>query len=526
MSILQRSAVPLRCSRGRESQDWRQPISIVVATSCLRDFNWPLGVDALVRTPSRVWSTGVESRCLRGTWTSSAPEVQRRVTEDIGKLPEMMLALRRKRDLGWSDLYCEHQELTSPVLDAPSPPPRRRSRCILYGGIGPTEGVLSPPARENLFNRVPDEILKQIFSNLPKRDLLSCMSLCRRFYRVGSDRDLWHSADYFGLKFIDDSLVYEVLRGARMLRAANASSRIPLQEPINLQPLRLQFVDLTNTAISKPLLLSLLNASQDLRKLSLESLTYCDDDICASIGRNERLDTLNLCMVTGLTTTGVTHIMKVRMRANRTPSMAQHLEGISHPDLKELVYEKATFYQNIRKVVNGSFFLLELQNCQGLISLNVAWTPMDANCLMTLVRLLPRNLKELNIAGYTDRFTDVHLTALCNRCPKLERLCVADNSKLSPGAIVDIVSSLKELQHLDLSRCHRLHPEDMWALENLPKLEFLSCHSFPDWEDYEREIRKGLYRVAVNVGPDLFHIARPQPNQSRLDRVLWGVPMR
>lgn len=134
------------------------------------------------------------------------------------------------------------------------------------------------------------------------------------FLSVGfssSDRDLWHSADYFGLKFIDHSLIYEVLRGAKMLRAANASSRVPLLEPIVLKPLRLQYVDLTNTAISKPLLISLLNASQDLRKLSLESLTFCDDDICSSIARNHRLDTLNLCMVTGLTVEGVTRIMQV-----------------------------------------------------------------------------------------------------------------------------------------------------------------------------------------------------------------------
>lgn len=96
-----------------------------------------------------------------------------------------------------------------------------------------------------------------------------------------------------------------------MLRAANASSRVPLLEPIVLKPLRLQYVDLTNTAISKPLLISLLNASQDLRKLSLESLTFCDDDICSSIARNHRLDTLNLCMVTGLTVEGVTRIMQV-----------------------------------------------------------------------------------------------------------------------------------------------------------------------------------------------------------------------
>lgn len=103
---------------------------------------------------------------------------------------------------------------------------------------------------------------------------------------------------------------------------------------------------------------------------------------------------------------------------------------------------------------------------------------------------------------------------------------MADNNKLTPICIADIVTELLDLQHLDLSRCHRLHPEDMWALDNLPKLEYLSCHSFPDWFDYETEIRKGLYRVRVNVGPDLFHIARPQPNQSGHDRVLWGVRMR
>ncbi|XP_022659982.1 S-phase kinase-associated protein 2-like [Varroa jacobsoni] len=387
----------------------------------------------------------------------------------------MMLAVSRKKDLGWSDLYCEQHELTSPVSDVPSPPPRKRPRCIIYGTKTRLEGPSPPPARENLFNRVPDEILKHIFNNLSKRDLLSCMSLCRRFYRVGSDRDLWHSADYFGLKFIDHSLIYEVLRGAKMLRAANASSRVPLLEPIVLKPLRLQYVDLTNTAISKPLLISLLNASQDLRKLSLESLTFCDDDICSSIARNHRLDTLNLCMVTGLTVEGVTRIM---------------------------------------------------QHCQQIVSLNVAWTPMDSECLMSLVRLLPRGLKELNIAGCANRFTDAHLTELCKRCPKLEKLCVADNSNLSPSSLTEILSVLSELRHLDLSRCHRLQPEDMWALENLPKLEFLSCHSFPDWRDYERDIRKGLYRVLVNAGPDLSSIARPQPNQHRQDRILWGVPMR
>lgn len=55
---------------------------------------------------------------------------------------------------------------------------------------------------------------------------------------------------------------------------------------------------------------------------------------------------------------------------------------------------------------------------------------------------------------------------------------MADNNKLTPACIVDIVTELPDLQHLDLSRCHRLHPEDMWALESLPKLEYV--FSLPD----------------------------------------------
>lgn len=71
---------------------------------------------------------------------------------------------------------------------------------------------------------------------------------------------------------------------------------------------KLQYLDLSMATITQESLVALFTKCRNLKKLSLESVPI-NSAVCAEIGKNRKLEALNLTMCTGLDEHGVTNLL-------------------------------------------------------------------------------------------------------------------------------------------------------------------------------------------------------------------------
>lgn len=78
------------------------------------------------------------------------------------------------------------------------------------------------PDGKDHFTTVSDEIILQIFKLLPKKTLLRCGYVCRRFNRCASDESLWTRLDLGGRSIKPGAMENILKRGVVILRLAQA----------------------------------------------------------------------------------------------------------------------------------------------------------------------------------------------------------------------------------------------------------------------------------------------------------------
>ena len=140
-------------------------------------------------------------------------------------------------------------------------------------------------------------------------------SVCKRWCRVTQDESLWRRLD-LGLSTVPPGVAGQIIsRGCSVLRLARATMKQPIfsSDVTNLPTFpcgdlsmsRLQFLDLSSTALMVPCLELLLNHCNLLKNLSLE-MCLVSDIVCAAISGNSNLSVLHMGMVRGLTSSGLT----------------------------------------------------------------------------------------------------------------------------------------------------------------------------------------------------------------------------
>lgn len=76
------------------------------------------------------------------------------------------------------------------------------------------------------FKKLSDEVILSILRWLPKKALVSCAMVCKRFYRLAYDEALWARMDLGGKILPPKSVGYIVSRGFRILRLAQSEVSI------------------------------------------------------------------------------------------------------------------------------------------------------------------------------------------------------------------------------------------------------------------------------------------------------------
>jgi F-box and leucine-rich repeat protein 1 (S-phase kinase-associated protein 2) len=75
---------------------------------------------------------------------------------------------------------------------------------------------------EDVFNKLSDEMVLQIFQWLPKKTLIRCTEVCTRFNRLACDEFLWIRMDLGGKTLRNGVLAKIIYRGVVTLRLAQA----------------------------------------------------------------------------------------------------------------------------------------------------------------------------------------------------------------------------------------------------------------------------------------------------------------
>ncbi|CAO1348653.1 unnamed protein product [Diamesa hyperborea] len=324
----------------------------------------------------------------------------------------------------------------------------------------------------NHFNKLSDEIILEILQWLPKKSLMKCLILDTRFNRIVQDDTLWIRMD-LGNKALKPGSIGKIFaKSFLILRLAQAKIASPLFEPsldLNSFTTKLQYLDLSLASIEVASLQQLLSVCRSLKKLSLEHVNV-DLSVCQQIAQNRQLEALNLGMCNGLTTDGIKYICK-------------YLKNLS--------------------------------------SLNISWTNIRLESVECIVAKLSPTVTRLNMAGCRNTCYDHHLSVLVLRCPNLVELDVSDCTMLS-SATIQIVSQLKKLEYLSLSRCYNITMTSYLALNQIDSLLYLDVFGLLS------DAGLGMIeKTFKNIGINKFihsSVARPTVTPRRTS--IWGLRTR
>uniref|UniRef100_A0A182NN57 S-phase kinase-associated protein 2 n=1 Tax=Anopheles dirus TaxID=7168 RepID=A0A182NN57_9DIPT len=324
---------------------------------------------------------------------------------------------------------------------------------------------------EDPFNMLSDEVLLHILKWLPKKTLLNCGQVNRRFNRVSKDETLWYRLDLSGRTIQYDGLSEVLTLGVVVLRMAHTTVVNPTKDDCLDFPqwAKVKYLDLSMCIISKPVLRALLACCRSLVKLSLENVPL-DGAICAEIAENRCLDTLNLTMCSGIEAAGMRLITKA---------------------------------------------LTKLHN------FNVSWTYLSEEAVQELVKNLTPQMVHLNVAGCRNTLHDDGLAILIKRCPKLVALDLSDCTPLTSAAI-NIICKARKIEYLSLSRCYNIQVTAYLKLAELPTLRYLDLFGLVS-DNVIETLRSSLGDVGINR---YCHssVARPTVGTKRTS--IWGLRTR
>uniref|UniRef100_A0A182WK41 S-phase kinase-associated protein 2 n=1 Tax=Anopheles minimus TaxID=112268 RepID=A0A182WK41_9DIPT len=324
---------------------------------------------------------------------------------------------------------------------------------------------------DNPFDLLSDEVLLHILKWLPKKTLLSCGQVNRRFNRVTKDETLWQRLDLSNRSLQCNGLIEVLSRGVVVFRLAQTCIADPI--PDNYlefpQGIKVQFLDLSMCTISKPTLRELLANCRALVKLSLENVPL-DGGICAEIAENRQLESLNLTMCSGIDVDGMHAMAKALTK---------------------------------------------------LLSLNVSWTNLGLETVQQLVKNLTPQIMHLNIAGCRSTLNDGDVAVLIKRCPKLVALDLSDCTLLTDGAI-KILCKSRQIEYLSLSRCYNIPVSSYLNLSELKTLRFLDLFGLVSDQVLDT-LKHSLAKVGINK---YYHssVARPTVGTKRTS--IWGFRTR
>lgn len=312
--------------------------------------------------------------------------------------------------------------------------------------------------------KLSNDLIIIIFKYLPKKDLVNCTMVCKRWYEVAQSDTLWKRLDLNRTTLHENVFWHILSRGVEILRLAQTkvipSTISECSEDLNNNyTCKLKYLDASIVMTSTEVLAKLLFKSVNLKMLSLESCTL-NKACCEAISHCTNLSVLNLAMCEGIDNKCILHLLKLR----------------------------------------------------NLTQFNISWSSLDAQCISLVCKLLPSCVTHLNISGYRKIINDNNIKDLANSCPDLLELDLSDNILLSDKTIDSIVK-FNKLQHLSLSRCFNISVLAYEKLAYMPHLKYLDLFG----------LKSDMIPKSLLTNKFMFSsVARPTLSHSKRC-MIWGL---
>lgn len=305
------------------------------------------------------------------------------------------------------------------------------------------------------WDHLPDELLLKILFCLPLRELLKMSLVCKRWHRLVFDESLWHSVDLEGLIHMGPALQQVLKTGVRRLRCPRAF--VDELQFTSTGPIPLVQMDLSSSIIPVLALESIIGSCTELQDLSLEGMQL-SDTIVHSLAKNTQVQRLNI----------------------------SGCSGFSAATLEDM-----------------------LKSCHRIVELNISWCDFTNNHVKSVVHNISPCVTHLNFSGYRENLTLDDVKVLVSRCQYIHTLDLSDSSLLMADSF-PVLSQLKYLLHLSLSRCYHIHPAALSDLaKTIPSLVLLDVFGLIN-ESHLPALKKEMPHVSINSMP-FSAIARPTP---------------
>ncbi|VDP48962.1 unnamed protein product [Heligmosomoides polygyrus] len=222
-------------------------------------------------------------------------------------------------------------------------------------------------------------------------------------------------------------------------------------------PLLLTHLDLSRAVFSdRSLLVKIMKGCTSLQALSMEGQDMGEDaaSICGAIGRNQSLSRLDLSMTVG---------------------------------------------------INAVAARLICQGCPIIQHLNLSWSSLDQETILTFCSNLPLSVTRLNMAGSLNKSSldDDAVEKLVISCPNLKELDLSDNVNITEKGL-HCINSLPQLESLSLNRCYGIPPMNFLMCGHLYALNVFGCIT----DSGLVALKNGLIETEVN-GVVFNYIAKP-----------------
>ncbi|XP_061656801.1 S-phase kinase-associated protein 2 [Syngnathoides biaculeatus] len=305
------------------------------------------------------------------------------------------------------------------------------------------------------WDHLPDELILRILFYLPLRDLLRTSVICRRWHRLAFDESLWNSVDLEGVTNMGPALHQVLKTGVRRLRCPRGFIN-DLQITATCT-LKIAEIDLSSSIVTTPTLERIFCQCNLLECASLEGLQL-SDNIVNGLAQNLQLRQLNLSGCFNFSADSLAHM---------------------------------------------------LQSCCRIEQLNISWCHFNGHHVKSIVSNVSSTVTHLNLSGYRDGLILDDVKVLVKRCPGILTLDLSDSTQLLADCF-PVLSELKHLLHLSLSRCYHIHIAALTDLrKTFPTLQYLDVFGLVN-DSHLSSLRNESHGICINSLP-FSAIARPTP---------------
>eukprot|EP00111_Clytia_hemisphaerica_P022499 TCONS_00066167-protein len=341
---------------------------------------------------------------------------------------------------------------------------------------------------------LPDEIILHIFGYLKMKDIISCLQVCRNFYKIANDSVLWKEISFRKHLNLTDNVLQKIAwkhptslslvqcngkqitsEGLRYLFKTCAESlekldvscchggvfvgeSILLYAAVKCQ--NIKSLDVSWSNVSNNSIQSISKASTRLEKLCLNGCQAITDDSIIKIVKKhgeslEVLEVLGCFNISFLSTNAVSEYCKRLIKLN---------VGQCHKITNGAL---STISKSLPKLQ-----VLDIRGCKQIRDISLKNIAVGCQQLKTIV-----------IAN-CPLITDASLAAIAVHLPKLECIDVCGCGKISDRGVLSLVKGCRQMKSLDLSSTKVTHKSvtgvgnyNRYTIQSL-KLSF--CHSITD----------------------------------------------